>query len=125
MDEVTWGYQKTFRVDPDTFDPTRASDRLMQVLVKAGITYNGGKPELSITSMDSGEMTVSINADTDPTAALAGIRKLPLLPAEVQLNQATNRMKAYADLMAAATQPTNKQMAAAILDLATIIKGAG
>jgi hypothetical protein len=125
MDEATWGYQKTFTVDPDTFDPTRASDRLMRVLVKAGITYNGGPPELSITAMDSGTMTVSINADTDPTATLAGIRKLPLLPAEVQLNQSINRMKVYADLVAAGTQPTNKQMATAILDLSNIIRGAG
>ena len=123
--ESTWRYQKTVSIDPDTIDPVRASERMMQVLVDAGVTYNGGPPELSITTMDEDSMTISINADSDPEAVLSAIGKLPLLPAEARLSQATLRMKQYAEGMAAGVQPTNKQMATAILDLAIIIRGMG
>jgi hypothetical protein len=123
--ESTWRYQKTIPIDPDTVDPVRASERMMQVLIDAGVTYNGGPPELSITTMDGDSMTVSINADSDPEPALANIQKLPLLPAEARMNQAITRMKQYAEGMAAGTQPTSKQMATAILDLAIIIRGTG
>lgn len=123
--EHAWKWQKTIPVNPDTFDPATASERMMQVLKNAGLTYNGGPPELSISTMDESGMTVSINSDQDPSAALAGIGKLPLLPGEARLNQAKDRMKAYAEIMAAGTQPTAKQMSQAILDVATIARGVG
>jgi hypothetical protein len=123
--ERAWTWEKTIPVDPGTFDPSMASERLMKILTDAGLTYNGGPPELSIATMDGSGMTISVNCDQDPTGALASIRKLPLLPAEARLQQAQDRMKAYAAGMAAGTQPTAKQMAAAILDLAIIVRGTG
>jgi hypothetical protein len=125
MSESTWRWQKTITVDPNTVDPVRASDRLMKVLSDAGLTYNEGPPELSIATMDGSSMTISINCDQDPTDTLATIQQLPLLPAEARLQLAIDRMRAYAEGMAAGTQPTAKQMATAILDLSVILRGMG
>jgi len=123
--EATWLYEYTVPINPDTVDPSRASDRLMQVLVNQGVTYQGGDPELSITTMGDATMTISINADSDPAQVLAGIQKLPLMPREAQYSQAIDRMKAFVDAVNAGQQPTAKQMAQAIVDLTVIIRGAG